>query len=283
MIELDSPPVDLPAVEHRTSPADVAMSESGGRMLFEGHAAVFDTESSEINGFRETISRGAFQKVLKTDPDVLFLGLEHNPLQPMARTTVRSGVGSLVLSEDTTGLEVRAELVPTTAAHDLKALMDSGVINQMSFSWKKGTVAERWRRDERAGYLRTITEFRSLIDVTPAVVPVYPGTSASMRSFACGIEIIDPAGEVQEQLLRDLAWKIHRGETTATSEERSAVDAAFKGTDTVSPWIAERALRAASQEPELQAVIPGLDDMPSVEVAYRLAARQRRLRAIRTT
>jgi hypothetical protein len=75
--------------------------------------------------------------------------------------------------------------------------------------------------------------------------------------------------------VRDLMWKIHRGEKEATMEERSAIDALLTKTDTVSPWIAERTLRAASQEPELLAVIPGkravvsLEDTPSGEPEVR--------------
>jgi hypothetical protein len=91
--------------------------------------------------------------------------------------------------------------------------------------------------------------------------------------------------------LAELAWKIHRGEVAATDDERRTIDAVFATIDTVSPWIAERALRATSQEPELRAAIPGkvvtltfADAEGSTEaIPFRLAARRRRLRALGVT
>jgi len=70
------------------------------------------------------------------------------------------------------------------------------------------------------------------------------------------------------------------------AEYRAAIDAALARIEAVSPWMAERTFRAASQEPELLAAVPGkrvtvtLEDAVSGAPAYRLAARKRRLRAL---
>ncbi|HVL52831.1 MAG TPA: HK97 family phage prohead protease [Vitreimonas sp.] len=275
----------------RTAALDeIEFRDAGDKLIFTGHAAVFDRLSDDLGGFRERIQRGAFRKVLDRSPDVRFL-VNHDSNLVLARTTVIDGPGLLELREDPKGLRVYSELVPTTQARDLRELVKAGVITQMSFSFRiypDGT--DIWEEVD-GELIRTIVSFSDLFDVGPVTFPAYPQTDASMRSRVCGIEIVDGEGAVLEEHLRDLAWKIHRGDLTATVEDRAALDAAFARTNTVSPWTAERALRAASQEPELRAAIPGKtatvvleDAAPSGgSVPYRLAARQRRLRALGTT
>lgn len=263
---------------------EVEVRDDDGKLQFVGHAAVFDRWSEDLGGFREKIQRGAFRKVLDQDPDVRFL-FNHNPDLVLARSTVKNGPGMLDLREDPKGLRTYAELAPTSLATDLRTLVKTGVVSQMSFGFTMRGGADVWAEGEDGLLERTIVSFGGLFDVSPVTFPAYKQTDASMRSSVCGIEIVT-GGEVHEGILRDLAWKIHRGEVDATVEDRGVIDAAFARTNTVSPWIAERAFRAASREPELQAVIPGkrativLDDVSSGGVAFRLAARQRRLRAL---
>ncbi len=290
--------IDVPVAERRTAPlTDIDISEKSGEIRFTGYAATFDTESHNLGGFREIIRRGAFRSALKADTgDIFFLGLEHNDKQPLARTSIRSGPGRLELREDAKGLRTEAHLVDTSAARDLKAQVEAGVVADMSYGFQMREPGEQRilgrqtveRRDD-GSLLRSIEQFYRILDVTPAVGPAYPGTSAAMRSLACGQIIIDELGEVQQDIVDELAWKIHRGDLAATVEERAAIDAAFARIETVSPWIAERALRAASLSPELRAAIPGMRatvELVDAEsgghvdaVAFRLAARKRRLRA----
>lgn len=290
---LESPPIE----RRSASLADIEVNADSGRIRFRGMAATFDTVSHDFGGVREVVRRGAYKEALRADTgNIFFLGLEHNDKQPLARTGKRSGPGSLVLAETPKGLSVDAELVNTSIARDLAAQVDAGVVTEMSYGFRMREPNDREIRGRQTvtredGYiLRSIEQFYRLLDVTPAIDPCYPGTSASMRSMACGALIIDDLGEVQEDVLREIAWKIHLGQNDATDEERAAVDAAFARIETVSPWIAERALRAASLEPELRASIPGktatvtLEDAESgsqdAVFAFRLAARKRRLRAL---
>jgi hypothetical protein len=48
--------------------ADMEVREDGERLIFQGHAAVFDRLSEDLGGFRERIQRGAFRKVLDANP-----------------------------------------------------------------------------------------------------------------------------------------------------------------------------------------------------------------------
>jgi uncharacterized protein len=238
--ELTQP--DLPVLERRTVAVEgVQLRDSSeGNLIFEGHAAVFDSWSGDLGGFRETIKPGAFRKALAGGPDVRFL-FNHNPDLVMARTTVAEGPGSLRLKEDPNGLFVRAELAPTTAANDLRTLTKTGVVDQMSFGFtmRDGGVDE-WSKDYSD---RTIVQFGGLLDVSPVAYPAYAATSGSVRSQVCGIDIVTSQGEVQEDLLEALAKRIHRGSLTVSDEERSRIDAAFAKTDRLSPWMEELARR----------------------------------------
>src|SRR4051794_20166105 len=115
-----TPPVALDLTEQRSLAFDVEgieFRDDNGSLSFEGHAAVFDRRSVDLGGFYERVQRGAFQKILDTNPDVRFL-INHGGL-PLARSTN----GSLHLSEDAKGLRVQADLAPTTLSKDLKVLV----------------------------------------------------------------------------------------------------------------------------------------------------------------
>jgi len=180
----------LPEVERRSASLEQAeFRESSDKMVFEGRAAVFN-EWAKIGSFEERIMRGAFHKAINRGTDVVF-ALNHNLDFTMARSTVEEGPGSLVLSESGKGLEVYAELAPTSTARDLKVLVEARVINEMSFSWPRGASVDEWSADYTK---RSISEFTDLIDVSPVVGPAYAGTSASMR---------DLVGALADQIHRD--------------------------------------------------------------------------------
>lgn len=238
----------IPDLETRTAVFDgVEMREAGGELRFEGHASVFDSWSEDLGGFKEQVLRGAFRKVLSNPAtDVRFLQ-NHNPDLVMARSTVREGVGSLRLSEDATGLNVDAVLVPTTAARDLKQLVDAKVVTGMSYHFTmRNGGQDTWNPEFTE---RSIVQFGGLLDVGSVTYPAYAATDSAMRSHACGIEIIDERGTVQEDILAVVASRIHRGTMHASETERSRVDAAYARIGRLSPWMEELARRTLGLEP----------------------------------
>lgn len=247
----------LPEVERRAVDLSrVEFRESSDKMIFEGRAAVFG-EWAKIGDFRETVMRGSFKDVISRDVDVVF-ALNHNYDFTMARTSVKEGPGMLSLEESPRGLETYAELPPTSAARDLKVLVESRVISQMSFSWPRGAVQDTWNDDFTE---RSIERFSDLIDVGPVVHPAYTGTQASMRD-----------------MMTALTEKIRRV-APAEDEERLAALLELALSDRAE----ELVVRAESQEPdevaeEAVAETEGLDD--TVGVPYRLAARKRRLQLL---
>lgn len=271
--------------QRRVTFDEIEMRADGDKITFQGHAAVFDRLSDDLGGFREKIQRGAFRKVLDSSPDVRML-FNHNPDIVLARSTINDGPGLLDLREDPKGLRTYAELVPTQWAKDLRQLVQAGVVTQQSFSFRIFPDGKDVWEEVDGELVRTIISFGALFDIGPVVFPAYPQTDAAIRSLVIGgARLVTDDGEIAEDILCDLAWKIHRGEQEATDHDRAALDAVFARTNTVSPWTAERTFRAASQEPELLAAVPGkrativLEEEPSGQVAFRLAARKRRLRA----
>lgn len=165
-------------------------SGDDGKLLFRGHAAVFDewTEIPSLFGgsFMERIARGAFRKVLADGADVRFL-INHDGL-PLARTAS----GTMSLKEDTKGLRVDAELAPTTEGKDLALLVERGDLSQMSFGFRVGK--HEIEEDQESGTVkRTITEFSDLYDVSPVTFPAYEGTDAGMRAAAALAELREAA------------------------------------------------------------------------------------------
>ena len=266
--------------EERTVSLDACeIRTDGDKRTFVGHAAVFGELSEDLGGFRERIQRGAFRKVLGRKPDVRFLK-NHDPNYIFGRTKA----GTLRLKEDTKGLLTEADLPDTEAARDFSIAVDRSDIDGMSFSFRVRPLGEDHWEEEGGQLVRTVISFGELYDVGGVVFPAYLQTDAGVRQLL-GVQVRDQRGALLESPLLELAWDVFRGHKEATDLERRLIDAALAEIDTVSPWIAERTLRAISQEPELGAVIPGkrvrVEDAETVgESHWATAARQRHVSSL---
>jgi HK97 family phage prohead protease len=154
---------------------------------FRGHAAVFDSLSENLGGFREVIKRGAFKDVLTDDVRLL---VNHDSNLLLARTAS----GTLTLEEKPEGLFVEADIdARQSYANDLKIAMERGDMNQMSFAFGSG-VEDDWEEDGEGRLVRTIKRFKSLFDVSAVTYPAYPATDAGFRAIsrlARGEEVTD--------------------------------------------------------------------------------------------
>src|SRR2546427_740708 len=81
----------------------------------EGYAAIFNSLSEDLGGFRERIRTGAFARAIREKQDCRAL-FNHNPNMILGRT--RSG--TLRLSEDGTGLLFDCNLPDTSAGRDVR-------------------------------------------------------------------------------------------------------------------------------------------------------------------
>jgi HK97 family phage prohead protease len=137
----------------------------------EGYAALFDTLSEELWGFRERIAKGAFAKTIKAD-DIRFL-FNHNADHVLGRNRAKT----LSLNEDDQGLKFR--VAPGTQfAGDLAESVKRGDIDQCSFGFY--VVTDNWKK-ENGVIVRTLEEVE-LFDVSLVTYPAYKDTTASVRS-----------------------------------------------------------------------------------------------------
>jgi HK97 family phage prohead protease len=133
-----------PFLGHQFRPAvEIRTGTDGGKTLV-GYAAMFDSLSEDLGGFREIIRKGAFDATLASKPDVSARIQHAGGLNTIGRTTN----GTLRLGVDKKGLKYEVDLPDTTAARDIHALVKRGDINKSSFAFSLrydgDSTGERW-------------------------------------------------------------------------------------------------------------------------------------------
>ena len=170
--------------ERRCYNVEFRADEDGN--ILEGYAAVFNSLSQDLGGFREYITPGAFSDAVRED-DVRAL-FNHDPSQVLGRTKS----GTLELAEDDNGLQTRINLPDTSYARDLRESVRRGDVDQMSFAFQ--TVEDDWRKENGAN-IRELIKVR-LLDVSPVTYPAYEATSVSARALETANEMANvDAGE----------------------------------------------------------------------------------------
>jgi HK97 family phage prohead protease len=163
-------------IERRAIPsAELRIVEDGASHIA-GHAALFDSLSEDLGGFRERIRQGAFAQTLAHD-DVRAL-FNHDPNVILGRNRA----GTLRLSEDQRGLKIVIDPPDTQSARDLMVSITRGDITQMSFGFSVNPDGQLWEKDTDGRVLRTLTSVR-LFDISPVVFPAYPETAVAVRAL----------------------------------------------------------------------------------------------------
>lgn len=173
-----------PNMEQRVYPVELRVerrAEGQGAMLV-GHAAVFNSSSVDLGGFREIVAPGAFSQTIAED-DIRAL-FNHSADMVLGRNRSKT----LRLSEDSRGLAFEIDLPDTQAARDLATSIERGDISGNSFSFQ--TLEDRWQRDDQTE-LRTLVRVR-LFDIGPVTFPAYPATDVALRSLQAFRESVEP-------------------------------------------------------------------------------------------
>ncbi len=159
---------------------DFRLASDGDGLRFSGYAAVFDSESEDLGGFRETIAPGAFKRSLGQKRDDIKMFLNHNWDILLASRKA----GSLELTEDAYGLKAEAQFVDTSEARNVSALVERGDIHAMSFGFQPvKTDTEDGGRRQRLRELK-------LFEVSPVTAwPAYRATTASVRFLADLVQV----------------------------------------------------------------------------------------------
>ena len=173
---------DALRVERALSPVPVEWRVSGAGPDYRtvvGYAAVWDSMSEDLGGFREVIKRGAFTDALAAGEDVRFL-MGHDMDTVMARTSN----GTLELVEDEVGLRMWARIaLDDPDAQRLDAKLRSGAMSQMSFAFTMPPdgAGEKW--DYSGGVpVRSVERVAALYEVSAVGSPAYTATAIAARS-----------------------------------------------------------------------------------------------------
>jgi uncharacterized protein len=164
-------------MERRYVDAELRAADDGGRRRLSGYAAVFNSQSEDLGGFKEIIMPGAFKRALAAKPDVVAL-FNHDPSMVLGRTTN----GTLAMVEDDRGLRVDITLPETATAEEVHALVRGGYVSQMSFKFSIAEGGEQWSRR-----VRTVTD-ADIYDVSVVTDPAYRATEVSARALAAAAE-----------------------------------------------------------------------------------------------
>lgn len=150
-------------------------ADENGRTVIRGYAAVFESESQDLGGFHEIIERGAFDDVMRSNPDV-FGKYNHE------RVIGRTSSGTMRLFVDDRGL--RYEIDPPRSAADLVELISRGDIRGSSFAFRSRPADEAWQRDANGRMIRRIKKFSFLGDAGPVDTPAYLATETYVSKRA---------------------------------------------------------------------------------------------------
>ncbi len=140
----------------------------------QGYAAIFNSTTDITDGggsFRESVDPHAFDRVLRSSPDVLIL-YNHSPNQLLGRT--KSGTARVYA--DSRGLVYTCDLPDTQLGKDVYTLVQRRDLSGSSFGF--AVTRDDW--SVSGGVLtRRILEIGALIDCSPVTMPAYPDTSVT--------------------------------------------------------------------------------------------------------
>lgn len=148
------------------------------RPIIVGYAALFDSLSVDLGGFKEKIAPGAFKRSLRSKQDT-YLFWNHNSDKVLGRKAAKT----LKLTEDEKGLRIEAK-PPQWAANYIETI-ERGDVTGMSFGFVAG--ADEWDHKKN---IRTLTEIEELPEVSIVPFPAYPATdvSVALRSMKTSLE-----------------------------------------------------------------------------------------------
>lgn len=164
--------------EYRNLAESISIKEDEDKLILEGYAVVFDSETflgSEERGYYEVIDKNAIDSSALKDVPLKYNHSNENYI--LARTRNNS----LQLTIDDKGLFIHAELQSNVQQHrDVYNMVQSGLLDKMSFAF---TVKEH--EIDRNGKFprRTIKKIDKLFDVSIVDTPAYDATSIQARSL----------------------------------------------------------------------------------------------------
>lgn len=138
-----------------------------------GYAAVYNTISENLGGFRERLLPGVFKTAL-AGADIRCL-VNHDDTKLLGRTPT-----TLRLFDDPLGLRFEVDVAPTTYGNDLLASVQRGDCRSCSFGFVVPPGGERFKSEGKE-IIRELTDVK-LYEISIVLsLPAYPGTSVAVR------------------------------------------------------------------------------------------------------
>lgn len=166
-------------MEYEIRAAKTRVSMQGKTLV--GLAAPYGTPTeikTPKGPFTEIIAPGAFDGVLKTNPDVVCT-VNHDESLLLGRTTN----GTLMLEADHRGLNFAVELPDSEYAKHVHENVKRGDLAGCSFGFVLSPENQMWDESDTGKLTRHITGFSQLRDVSVVTRPAYPGTEVDARGL----------------------------------------------------------------------------------------------------
>lgn len=172
-----------------------------GTRKIEGYGIVFNSLSRDLGGFREIIKPEAIDGVLEISDVICVANHKHSDL-PYARST--NLIGTLSLEIDENGVKYSFEAPNAPYGDDILECVKRCDIRTSSFAFYIAEDGEEWDVMPDGTYLRTITKFEKIIDVSPVTFEAYEDTTVAVRSLedfkTRSIEDLEKVGELVIEL-----------------------------------------------------------------------------------
>lgn len=172
-------------LERRFIKSQIEARSTNGKKVISGYAAVFNSPSDPMLGFKEKCCQGMFSRALEEGQDCKFL-VNHDPSLLLARTTNNT----LRLLQDSYGLHFDCDIPDTTLGADTYELIRTGIMSACSFSFIPRK--QRWVRDADSDEKTRELLDVDILDASCVTYPCYPATSVGANSFLDFEELEDP-------------------------------------------------------------------------------------------
>jgi len=148
--------------------------------IIEGYGIVFNSLSKDLGGFKELILPEAVEGVLE-ESDIISV-LDHNINRGVLARSI-NGSGSLQLTKDTKGVKYSFVAPNFDLGNEVLEGIKRGDIRGSSFAFRVNESGQKWTKNGDGTYLRTITKFEKIYDMSPVYTGAYQDTTVAVRSF----------------------------------------------------------------------------------------------------
>jgi len=201
---------------HTAREARAEWRESGAGDQFrtlQGYAALFDSPSEDLGGFREVLAPGCFTRAIASPDLNCSLLWNHDPDSVFASTRN----GTLKLKEDDKGLRIWARVdMEDPDARRVVGKIRSGLVDQMSFAFTIAEDGDDWEvRDGKPW--RTVRQVEALWDCSAVTVPAYSSTKIEV------LERAQRSGRVPQMARASVAQDDPAGNASSLDTEGEAL------------------------------------------------------------